>query len=129
MKLEFMFMKHYVPNRCEPRIEVIVQMRVWPGRGKGNQEFVIVKMQKKQPGGGCQGGCERRIEVIVKMQKSVGVQWGLGSGWGCQGGYEPRISYCENEKKIGWGFRGGAGGGLLGVRSGGGGSGWMCTKN
>ena len=34
-KLEFMFMKHYAPNRCEPSIEVIVKMGVRPGGGGG----------------------------------------------------------------------------------------------
>ena len=42
-------------------------------------------------GGGGQGGCERRIEVFVKIQKKKigggGVRWwgwvgGSGSGWG-----------------------------------------------
>ena len=36
-----------------------------------NQELVIVKMQKQKVGGGGegdQGGCERSIEVMVKMQ-------------------------------------------------------------
>ena len=46
-----------------------------------------MKMQKKVGGGlgwgGGQGGCERRIEVIVKMQKKVGGGPGgmWGSGW------------------------------------------------
>ena len=44
-------------------------------------------------GGGGQGGCERRIEVFVKIQKKY---------WG---------------------------GGSEGVGLGGGGPGWMCTKN
>ena len=44
VKLEFMFMKHYAPHRCEPRIEVIVKMGVWPG--DMNQEYIIVKMHK-----------------------------------------------------------------------------------
>ena len=39
--LEFMFMKHYAPNRCEPRIEV--------GGPAG------------EGGGGQEGGCEPRI--------------------------------------------------------------------
>ena len=43
-----MFMKHYAPNRCEPRIEVIVKMP---------------KIGVESP----VGGCEPRIEVIVKM--------------------------------------------------------------
>ena len=41
-------------------------------------------------GGGGQGGCERRIEVFVKIQKKnfflggggVGVGWGVGVGFG-----------------------------------------------
>ena len=92
-----MFMKHNAPNRCEPRIEV------------------IVKMQRKGPvgeGGGVQGGCEPRIEVIVKMKKKLG--WGGGGGgpveggWvgrevGRMGGCEPKIGYCENETKSWWG--------------------------
>ena len=32
-------------------------------------------------GGGCQGGCERRIEVFVKIQKKIGGS-GRVSGWG-----------------------------------------------
>ena len=40
-------------------------------------------------GGGGQGGCERRIEVFVKIQKKNffgggGVRWG-GVGWGGRG--------------------------------------------
>ena len=41
---------------------------------------VIVKMQKKVPGGVRLGGCEPRvIEVIVKMPKKR--WWGSGRGW------------------------------------------------
>ena len=32
-QLEFMFMKHYAPNRCEPSIEVIMKMGVQWGEG------------------------------------------------------------------------------------------------
>ena len=53
-----MFMKHYAPNRCEPSIEVIMKLGVqWGRRGSGGGR------------GGGQGGCERRSEVIVKIQK------------------------------------------------------------
>ena len=45
-KLEFIFMKHYAPNRCEPSIEALN----YGGRGD-------------------QGRCERRSEVFVKFQK------------------------------------------------------------
>ena len=51
-----------------------------------------------------QGGCERRIEVIVKMQnKKFG---GMGVGWGrvAQEGREARIEViekCKKKKKIG----------------------------
>ena len=64
-----------------------------------------------------QGGCERRIEVFVKIQKKKiffgrgGVGGGGGgSGWGGQGGCERRIEvFCENsKKKLGGG--GGSGG-------------------
>ena len=65
-QLEFILMKHYAPNRCEPSIEVIMKMWVqWGGRVFG----------------GCQGGSdrERRIEVIVKIKKRIRGR-GLGQG-------------------------------------------------
>ena len=31
---------------------------------------------------GGQGGCERRIEVFVKIPKKIGGSGGEGSGWG-----------------------------------------------
>ena len=73
---------------------------------------------------GGQGGCERRVEVLVKNQKK---NWGVvggggeGSGWGGQGGCDRRIEvfgkiYKKNSRGVGSG-----GGG--GVRVGG--SGWM----
>ena len=46
-KLEFMFMKHYAPNRCEPSIEAL---NFW-GEGVGRD----------------QGRCEQRSEVFVKF--------------------------------------------------------------
>ena len=61
-----MFMKHYVPNRCEPRIEVNVKMgvRSW-GRG-----------------GGCQGDVNKELKLLVKMKKVwwEGIQSGGGGG-------------------------------------------------
>ena len=67
----------------------------------------IQKKKKKNLGGGCrgggrgvsgrgrvwggQGGCERRIEVFVKIQKKMGgVRWGGGGcvGWGRVSGSE-----------------------------------------
>ena len=45
-------------------------------------------------GGGGQGGCERRIEVFVKIQKKnwgVGGGRGEGGGLGGQGGCDRRI--------------------------------------
>ena len=51
----------------------------WGGQGGCEQRIeVIVKMQKKKRSegvwvGGGQGGCEHRIEVIVKMKKVCGV--------------------------------------------------------
>ena len=85
-------------GRCERRIEVFVKIQkkifffFWGGGGLGlgggggvrvdvNQELKFLrKIQKKKMGGGVQGGvegvglggqdgCERRIEVFVKIQK------------------------------------------------------------
>ena len=53
---------------------------------------------------GGQGGCERRIEVFVKIQKKNNFFWGGG---------------------VGGGSGGGIGGSVGGVGLGGGGSGWM----
>ena len=61
---------------------------------------------------GGQGGCERRIEVFVKIQKKCffwGGPWGWGEGqvWGGQGGCERRIEvFVKIKKKIGGGGRG-----------------------
>ena len=48
-KLEFMFMKHYAPNRCEPSIEVIMKMEVvqwgvgnWGVRVDVNKRFNLL---------------------------------------------------------------------------------------
>ena len=69
---------------------------------------------------GGQDGCERRIEVFVKIQKkNIFFFWGggsggrSGSGWGGgQGGCERRIEvFCENSRKKHWG-----GGRVGGVR-------------
>ena len=71
----FGLMKHYAPNRCEPRIEVIVKVKKV---GVGDVNWLNVKMpkhkQKECVGVGVgkgirMGGCEPRIEVIVKMKK------------------------------------------------------------
>ena len=78
-------------------------------------------------GGGGQGGCERRIEVFVKIQKK---NWGRrvgsrGSGRGGQGGCNRRIDFFVKIQKksfLGGGGLVGGGGGRVG---GGGGSGWM----
>ena len=79
---------------CERRIEVFVKIQKkkmgW-GRGRvwGVRVDVIEELksfwensQTKYSGGGSvwegQGGCERRIEVFVQIQKKLG---GGGSGW------------------------------------------------
>ena len=78
-------------------------------------------------GGGGQDGCERRIEVFVKIQKKK-LGGGGGSGWGGgQDGCERRIEVFVKiqKKKLGWGSGGGGcrvGGGSVGLE---GGSGWM----
>ena len=85
-------------------------------------------------GGGGPGGCERRIEVFVKIQKNKLGGWGVGGGvgsWGGrvgggQGGCERRIEvFGKIHKKK----SGGGGSVAEGVRWEGGrvgrGSGWM----
>ena len=76
-------------------------------------------------GGGRMGGCEPRIEVIVKMQKKSEE---VGSGRVRAGGRvrcEPRIEVIvKMQKKSEEG-----GGGPVGYGRGGGGSGWMWTNN
>ena len=58
------------------------------------------------------GGCEPRIEVIVKLKKVWEIVGGGGGGvGGGSDGCEPRIEFIVKLKKMG-----------LGV-------GWMCSKN
>ena len=46
-------------------------------------------------GEGGHGGCERRIEAIVKMKKVGG--WGVGG----EGGFEhEELNHCDNAKKF-----------------------------
>ena len=72
---------------------------------------------------GGQGGCERRIEVFVKIQKKKFREWGGGVGGGGgvgvglrgQSGCEQRIEiFFENSKKKLGGEGGGGSGGLGG---------------
>ena len=74
---------------------------------------------------GGQGGCERRIEVFVKIQKKKnGVGEGRGRVWGVRVDViEELKSFGENSQKKNSAGGGGGGGGGLGL--GGGGSGWM----
>ena len=69
---------------------------------------------------GGQGGCERRIEVFVKIQKK---NWGgggrVGGGGGGQGGCERRIEVFVKIQKIFFFWGGGVMGGV-GVGGGGG---------
>ena len=87
---------------------------------------VFVKIQKKNfffGGVGGRGGCERRIEVFVKIQKK---NFFGGVGLGGQSGCERRIEVfvkIQKQKKIFGG--GGGGGGPLGGRGRVGGSEWM----
>ena len=81
-----------------------------------------MKTKKKLGGGGReewvglggQGGCERRIEVFVKipMKKNKKLGWGL--VWGGQGGCERRIeAFVKSQKKMGGGVREGWVGGRV----------------
>ena len=97
-RLEFMFIKHYAPNRYEPSTEVYVKMGVRPGglvdSKVGGSGWCGVNAKKGvrmgvkggcgpriDPFGGLVGGGrwlgydERRIEVIVKMQNKPEDQW------------------------------------------------------
>ena len=48
-----------------------------------NEELKFLgKFTKKFGGGGGQGGCERRIEVFVKIQLKKKEFWGVGGGEG-----------------------------------------------
>ena len=70
---------------CERRSDVLVKIKKkigGEGSGRGrvrvdvNEELkFLCKLKKKSGGGrvgGGQGGCERRIEVVVEMQKKIG---------------------------------------------------------
>ena len=78
-------------------------------------------------GWGGQGGCERRIEVFVKIKKKIR-GWGVGSGGGWSGGQVEGQGRCElrsevfakiQKKNLGGSGRGGGVG--VGLRR----SGWM----
>ena len=56
-----MFIQHYAPNRCEPRIKVIV--KISPSKSQGGGGDVNDEKRQMEWGGG--GG----IEVIVKMKQ------------------------------------------------------------
>ena len=78
---------------------------------------------------GGQGGCERRIEVIVKVQNNREGVRPLGSGRGCQGGWKRRIEVIVKMKKNRGSESGREGGGrLVGVGWGGQGVGWLVAR-
>ena len=76
-------------------------------------------------GGGGQDGCERRIEVFVKIKKKIGGVGGVGfGGGGVRVDVNEELKFLVGKfqkKKIGGGGPGGGGGGGSGWR----GSGWM----
>ena len=109
-----------------------IQKKFWGGGrwgGGGGGGFGV--------GLGGQSGCERRIEVFVKIQKKKFFFWGGGVGGGVGVGLWVRLdvneelNFCENsKKKLGGGGKGGGrgGGGVRGSVGGvglGAGSGWM----
>ena len=137
---------------CERRIEVFVKIQkeivggLGVGLGGGVRVDVIEELKflgkltiffwgggREGSGGGSgwwggQGGCERRIEVFVKIQqkkKMGGLRRGGGGGrvgGGGQGGCERRIEvFVKIQKKKWGGGRGDGGGGGIGF----GGAGWM----
>ena len=70
-------------------------------------------------GGGGQGGCERRIEVFVKIQKKKIVE---GGGRGVRVDVNEELKFWENSQKN----SGGGGGSGEGGRVGGGSGWWGC---
>ena len=104
----------------------------WIGLGGGmdvNEELKFLGKFKKKwggPGGrvwwGGQDGCERRIDVFVKIFKKKigggGVRGGRGGGGRGQGGCERRIGVSENSKKNRGGSGGSGGGDGFGGQSG-----------
>ena len=71
-------------------------------------------------GGGGQGGCERRIEVFVKIQKKKNAGGGVGLG-GVRVDVIAELKFLGKFTKKMVGVGGGRGGGGVGL----GGSGWM----
>ena len=72
-----MFMKQYASNRCQPSIDVSVKRGGGSGDGAGWEGQCECENETKLSGEvwsgvGDKGGCERRIEVIVKMKKCRG---------------------------------------------------------
>ena len=66
-----MFMKHYAPNRC--LYIKVAKLRTGVGSAEmSHLQNCSLKIYLKRAlggGGGGQDGCERRIKVIVKIQK------------------------------------------------------------
>ena len=69
--IELMFMKHYASNRCETNRE-----GVGPG-WTGTKNCSYCENAKKWGGGGGQGVCDPRIELIVNIPKAVLVGVGV----------------------------------------------------
>ena len=110
-------MKHYAVNRCEPSIEALnFGGGGDQGRCERRSEFLFLGV-----GLGGQDGCERRIEVFVKLKKK---NWGGGVGSG--GGGVGLGGHCRCEQRsevfvkiiffLGGGSGGGGEGGFGGVR-------------
>ena len=117
-------------GRCERRSVVFVKIHFFGGGGggrggggirvdvNGEVKFFFCCFFWGEGGrvGGGPDGCERRIEVFVKIRKKNAGGGGRGRvGDGGQARCERRREVCENSKKKGGG----------GCRVGGGGSGWM----
>ena len=77
-ELELMFMKHYAPNRC--LYIKVAKLRTGVGSAEMShlQNCSLKIYLKRALGagggggglGGCQDGCERRINFFVKIQKT-----------------------------------------------------------
>ena len=96
LKLEFMFMKQYAHNRCEPSIEVSVRRGVGVTVHMTKESKLLQKMLKKswERGGGGSEWIWTKNWLLLKLQKKVeGVQ--------SRGGVGVRVD-ANDELKLLW---------------------------
>ena len=115
-KLEFMFMKLYAPNRCEPSIEAL---NFGGGKCERRSE-VFVKIKKKKNGGGGRVGGVGLGGVRVDVNEEL--RWGIRAD--VNGEVKFFVKIQKKKKFFFWG-----GGVRSGVKGGGGGGGVRVNVN